>query len=606
MALRRATRREVLQGGLAIVASGLGVEACGSTPGGGALDAAIGGADAGLDASTALDAAARADASSALEDAAVAQADAAGEPADAAAQAGSDAAAPDAGNAAPRPTTSARTRIEGVLSSEKHDASLKSLWGVTKTVAGEAHQRRDDLGADATADVATAAEASLLYLAHLTDIHVIDEESPARTINLDRVAGAAWHYQEAHASQVLDAMVRKLRALDAARPLDLALFTGDLIDNNQKNELGWFLKVLEGGPLQPNSGDLENPLPGTDDDPHDSFTAMGLGPIPWAIAPGNHDLLIQGNLPMTPPLYDYSPVTGDPRRGTIGRYDLGRVNPPACNAIPGNESPTPPRCIPTPPSSLTAGTLPADPNRANLTRDDFLAAVRAAPGLPAGHGYGQALASSGDGDYVLEPVPGLPLRVVVLNTTAAGSAAGFYPKSKINGFLADTLAQAEQDQALVIVASHHPSDTIVGNGDELRAKLNACPNVVLHLVGHTHDSLVTPRPGATPQHGYWEVTTAGLVAWPQQARLVELVDKRDGTAELWLTMVDFDTDHGSLGALAEASRFLALYEVHAGLAPRGEGSVGDRNLVLPVALTPELRAKLAALPGQPVESKLFA
>jgi hypothetical protein len=129
---------------------------------------------------------------------------------------------------------------------------------------------------------------------------------------------------------------------------------------------------------------------------------------------------------------------------------------------------------------------------------------------------------------------------------------------------------------------------------------------VLHLVGHTHENLVTPRPGATPQLGYWEVTTSGLVAWPQQARLVEIVDKRDGTAELWMTMVDFDTDHQPLGPLAEASRFFALYEVHAGLASKGEGTRADRNVILPVALTPELRARLASVPGKPVESRLFA
>ncbi|HEY3449736.1 MAG TPA: metallophosphoesterase [Myxococcales bacterium] len=605
MTRRRTTRRDVLRGGLAIVAGSLVAPACSDPPGAHGPEVGDGaGSDAGADGSWAPDAADLPDVS-AGEDASSPGADAAVDARDA--QAAPDAGEPDAGaSPAPRPTTTVRTRVEGVLSSEKHGESLKPLWGVTRRVPGEPHQRRDDLGVDAGADASTGAEASLLYFAHLTDLHVIDEESPARTINLDRVAGAAWHAQEAHSAQVLDAMVRKLRALDAVRPLDLALLTGDLIDNNQQNELGWFLKVLEGGTLQPNSGEREDPLPGADNDPHDAMVALGLGAIPWYVAPGNHDLLIQGNLPMTPPLYDYSPITGDPRRGTIGKYDLGRVNPPVCNPIPANESPTPPRCIPTEPAGLAAGTLPADPARANLTRGDFMAAVAAAMGAPAGHGFGQTLASSGDGDYVVEPVPGLPLRLLVLNTNAAGSAAGYYANSKIDGFVSSALAQAEADQVLVVVASHHPSDSIVGTGDKLRAKLNACPNVVLHLVGHTHDNLVTPRPGATPHLGYWEVTTAGLVAWPQQSRLVELVDRRDGTAELWLTMVDFDTDHVPLGALAEASRFLALREVHAGLANKGEGSPADRNVILPVALTPELRATLAALPGKPVESKLFA
>ena len=45
-----------------------------------------------------------------------------------------------------------------------------------------------------------------------------------------------------------------------------------------------------------------------------------------------------------------------------------------------------------------------------------------------------------------------------------------------------------------------------------------------------------------------------LVDWPQQGRLVELVDNRDGTGEFWLTMFDYDTEHTPLGALADGAR----------------------------------------------------
>ena len=79
----------------------------------------------------------------------------------------------------------------------------------------------------------------------------------ARTESLDGTLSAAWRSQEDAWAQVLDAMVRKLRALDAVRPIDFTLVSGDLIDNNQTNELDWFLKVLAGQALQPNSGVLE-------------------------------------------------------------------------------------------------------------------------------------------------------------------------------------------------------------------------------------------------------------------------------------------------------------------------------------------------------------
>ncbi|MHB8872277.1 MAG: metallophosphoesterase family protein [Myxococcaceae bacterium] len=567
-------RREILKGGLGLVAASLGAQACGAKPPVGSEDPDGGPAEE-------------------LPDAGVADA-------------GSDA---DAGTTVlPRPTTTVRQRVQGLLPAEQQPAALKKLWGVTHLVTGEAHVRIDLLDVDATADAATGAAASLAYLAQLTDIHIIDEESPARTINLDRLVSPAWRAQECYSAQVLDAMVRKLRALDAVRPLDFALLTGDLIENNQKNELAWLLKILEGGPLQPNSGSLEDPLAGPDNDPHDALTALGLGPIPWYAAFGNHDGLIQGNLTHGA-LLDYSLVTGDPTRGNVGSLDLGRVNPPVCNPIPAGEAAAPPRCIPNPPSALTSGALAADPARAHLTSTEWRAALAAAPGLPVGHGVTGALATTGDGDFVVEPVPGVPLRLVVLNTVAAtGGAQGVYPAAKIDGFLDTALKQAEADQVLVIVASHHPSEGIVLTGGKLRDRLNASPNVVLHLAGHTHENVVTARPGTAPHTGYWEVETSALAEWPQQGRLVELVDRRDGTAELWLTLVDYGTDHQPSGAVAAGSRFLALRELHSGARSGGAASEGraiDRNVVLPVALTPALRTRLAAVGGKPIESLLF-
>ncbi len=513
---------------------------------------------------------------------------------------------PDAAPA-PRPATTVRRRIVPVLPAEKQAASTLGQWGVTTLGPGEPHQRRDLLGVDATAGAPTAAPASLLYLAHLSDVHVIDEESPARTINLDKLLSPAWRAQEAHATQVLDAIVRKLRALDAFRALDLVMVTGDCIDNNQQNELAWFLKVLEGGIVQPNSGGFEDPRPGADNDPHDAFSALGLGTIPWYLAMGNHDALIQGNLPHGA-LLDYSLVTGDPTRGSVGGLDLGRVNPPACNPLPAGESPVPDRCVPTFPSGLKGGSLPADPARKHLSRASWRAAVSAAGGAPTGHGLFGALQSSSDGDYVVEPVAGLPLRLVVLNTASAVGAQGAFGND-LESFLTSALAQAEQDACLVVVASHHPSEGILANGDKLRGLLNGCPNVVLHLIGHNHANQVIARPGADPLHGYFEVQTCSLAEWPQQARLIELVDRRDGTAELWLTLVDYEVDHGALGALAAGSRFLALREIHAGSRGKGsesEGASGDRNVILPVALPAAVRTRLAALAGKPIESKLFA
>lgn len=505
---------------------------------------------------------------------------------------------------AERPTTTVRERVVSVLPLETQPESTKSEWGVTTLGPGEPHLRQDLLLVDAVAGTPTGAPASLFFAAHFTDTHLIDEESPARALNLDQVLDAAWRRQEAHATQVLDAMVRKLHKFHALRQLDCVLFTGDSIDNNQSNELGWFLEVLEGKSVVPNSGAPEDPKSGPDNDPHDSFVAAGMGSIPWYVAIGNHDALIQGNLPHNPVL-GYSLVTGDPTRDTIGNIDLGRVNDPACNPIPADESPLPDRCIPTHFTELQIGSLAPDQQRYHLSKTMWIEKVLYAAGSPAGHGLTSTCLNSGEGDYVADPVPGLPLRLVVLDTTAPASAVGLY--GRIDSFLKPALQQAQADEVLVIVVSHHYLDNMVTVSGKLRQTLNSFPNVIMHLVGHGHHNTVTARPGASPAHGYWEVQTCSLIEWPQQGRLVELVDNRDGTAEIWLTMFDYDTDHQPTGALVEGSRFLALYEVHAGDGDgkKNEGDASDRNVVLPVVVPDPVQKRLAALPGRGIESKLF-
>ena len=100
---------------------------------------------------------------------------------------------------------------------------------------------------------------TIACIAHLTDLHVTDVQSPARFEWVNRYGRdprfreliTMQRPQETLNAHAIAAMLRSINNVDT---IQLAVMTGDAIDNTQRNELTNFLALLDGGMVRPDSG----------------------------------------------------------------------------------------------------------------------------------------------------------------------------------------------------------------------------------------------------------------------------------------------------------------------------------------------------------------
>ena len=130
---------------------------------------------------------------------------------------------------------------------------------------GEQHTLRGEL-IDAITMPDLGAKRAIACIAHVTDLHVTDAQSPARFefINREyedprfRELLPMQRPQEALNLHAIDAMVRTLNDIQTApvtgSPVEMVLMTGDAIDNSQSNELANFIALFGGGLVKPDSG----------------------------------------------------------------------------------------------------------------------------------------------------------------------------------------------------------------------------------------------------------------------------------------------------------------------------------------------------------------
>ncbi|HWC86386.1 MAG TPA: hypothetical protein VG388_07600 [Solirubrobacteraceae bacterium] len=466
-------------------------------------------------------------------------------------------------------------------------STLRSTWGdpagdgELRVLPGEALLERTELGS-------RAAPASVLATAaHITDAHVLDASSPARVTFLDRLGPPFQSTFRPHETLTAQVLAGAVAAVRAQRP-QVVIQGGDLIDNDQHNELERALAVLGGGTVRPGSGprgyygvqipsnadpfyyrpDLDAPrYPGLLGDAARAFAGRGLG-VPCYPVLGDHDVLVAGEIVPTP--LTRSLAVGDRALWELPR---GLTLPPGARAQAASspDGPPDPGLVQSFLTQALAGptvTVPADPHRWEMTVPEVVAALAAAGGRGAGAAL-TAAASAGRLDYTLDLGPEVRLVVLDLARRAGGSGGLVVPGQE--AWLASALAGA--GERWVIVVSHQPLQSSAG-GEALLALLDRSPRVVAALYGHIHRNEIIPRP--TAAGGYWLIGTASLIDYPQQARALRLRATAGGGVALETWMLD----HVFPGRLGEISRQLSYLDAQGGRPEAFMGTRRDRNVRL--------------------------
>jgi hypothetical protein len=105
-----------------------------------------------------------------------------------------------------------------------------------------------------------------------------------------------------YTTHVLDAAIQTVNALHEKKPFDFGISLGDDANNTQYNEVRWFIDIMDGKRINPDSGVKDDPIPGPHNDYQDEYQAAGLNKsIPWYQTLGNHDHFWIG----TNPVNDY-------------------------------------------------------------------------------------------------------------------------------------------------------------------------------------------------------------------------------------------------------------------------------------------------------------
>ncbi|MCX4634409.1 TIGR03767 family metallophosphoesterase [Streptomyces sp. RPA4-5] len=480
---------------------------------------------------------------------------------------------------------------------------------VVRSELGTAHGGRD------------GRRTALASFVQFTDLHLVDVQSPLRYEYLRAETASAWRPQEALSVAGVVSLIERVNALPGGpatgAPLSFVMTTGDNTDNNSKLELEWYLTAMSGGKITPNSGDRRR-YEGVQDSglklywqpdsavrdadkklgfPRlDGFLEAAIRTVhspglrlPWYSTVGNHDSLPGGCYAPGDPFWTQI-ATGERKLETLPAAEAAKVWKAVKEGLdPKGEDF---KRLLTSHAKQSRRVTP-DERRAPFTRTEYLRAhldpAHTGPG-PHGHGY-TAAHLDGNRLYYSFRISDDVLGISLDTTDPGGHYTGSVGDAQLR-WLERTLKDNEKgEKAHVLVFSHHTSKTMNNTrpdparpqekrhtGAELVEVLAAHPGVVGWINGHSHKNEIIAH------DGFWEISTASHIDFPQLARVIELVDNHDGTLSLFTTLVESAAPHRTDFSDLSQTGLAALYRELSFNAPQARtdlaGTSGDRNVEL--------------------------
>lgn len=358
------------------------------------------------------------------------------------------------------------------------------------------------------------------------------------------------------------------------------------------------------------------------------FAASGLD-VPSYVAFGNHDALVQGNQAANASFEEVATGCLKPMEGATGDLvGLPDLDPASLLALLASEP-------------AATALVPPDPDRRFVSKAEYKQVFR--EGAQAdGHGFGhvdpaeEAASKGAAGYYSFVPAPGL--RMIAVDTVCEGGVTGPCADGNVDDpqfrWIESQLKAATAADQLVVLFSHHAIPSLTANvpdelagpctapdahghdvnpgcdvdprastpihlGEDMVELLHRYPHAIVWVAGHSHVNDVTAYPAPGGNGGFWSIRVAAEADWPQQTRLLQLFDNRDGTLSLFGTIVDHASEAtaplpGTSAAtmtsadLASVGRTLAYNDHQSGARactpnPCGEGEAADRNVELLLA-----------------------